>query len=40
MQDGGSVVNLTFQALERVFPGYNVMGVAKAALGSYVGSPW
>jgi enoyl-[acyl-carrier protein] reductase I len=29
---GGSVVTMTFQASERVFPGYNVMGVAKAAL--------
>ena len=32
MRDGGSVITLTFQASERVFPGYNVMGVAKAAL--------
>lgn len=30
--DGGSVITLTFQASERVFPGYNVMGTAKAAL--------
>jgi enoyl-[acyl-carrier protein] reductase I len=29
---GGSVVTLTFQASTRVFPGYNVMGTAKAAL--------
>ena len=29
---GGSVIALTFQASERVYPGYNVMGVAKAAL--------
>ncbi len=29
---GGSVVTMTFQASERVFPGYNVMGTAKAAL--------
>lgn len=29
---GGSLVALTFQASERVFPGYNVMGTAKAAL--------
>ena len=29
---GGSIVTLTFQASERVFPGYNVMGTAKAAL--------
>ena len=30
--DGGSVVTMTFQAAERVFPGYNVMSTAKAAL--------
>jgi len=29
---GGSVVAMTFQASQRVFPGYNVMGTAKAAL--------
>lgn len=29
---GGAMVALTFQASERVFPGYNVMGTAKAAL--------
>jgi enoyl-[acyl-carrier protein] reductase I len=29
---GGSIVTMTFQASERVFPGYNVMGTAKAAL--------
>ena len=29
---GGSIVTLTFQASTRVFPGYNVMGTAKAAL--------
>ena len=32
MTDGGSIVTLTFQAAERAFPGYNVMGTAKAAL--------
>ncbi len=32
MEQGGSIVALTFQASERVFPGYNVMGTAKAAL--------
>ena len=32
MTDGGAVVALTFLAAEKVFPGYNVMGVAKAAL--------
>jgi enoyl-[acyl-carrier protein] reductase I len=29
---GGSVVTLSFLGSERVFPNYNVMGVAKAAL--------
>jgi len=33
---GGSVVTLTFIGSERVFPNYNVMGVAKAALESSV----
>ena len=32
LEDGGSVVAMTFQASDRVFPGYNVMGTAKAAL--------
>lgn len=32
MNDGGSVICLTFMASERVFPSYNVMGTAKAAL--------
>mgnify|MGYP001949040701 CR=1 FL=1 len=32
MDDGGSVVTLTFHAGEKVYPGYNIMGVAKAAL--------
>ena len=31
-ENGGSIVTLTFQASTRVFPGYNVMGTAKAAL--------
>jgi enoyl-[acyl-carrier protein] reductase I len=31
-KDGGSIVALTFQASQRVFPNYNVMGSAKAAL--------
>ena len=30
--DGGSILAMTFQASDRVFPGYNVMGTAKAAL--------
>ena len=29
---GGSIVTMTFQASDRVFPGYNIMGTAKAAL--------
>jgi enoyl-[acyl-carrier protein] reductase I len=29
---GGSIVTLTFAGSRRVFPGYNVMGIAKAAL--------
>ena len=29
---GGSIVTLTYLGSERVFPNYNVMGVAKAAL--------
>ncbi len=31
-ENGGAVLTLTFLASERVFPGYNVMGTAKAAL--------
>ncbi len=36
MTEGGSILTLTFQASERVFPGYNVMGTAKAALENVV----
>ncbi len=32
MNDGGSMVTLTYLGAERVIPHYNVMGVAKAAL--------
>jgi enoyl-[acyl-carrier protein] reductase I len=32
MTDGGSAITLTFMASEKVFPHYNVMGSAKAAL--------
>lgn len=32
MKDGGSIMAMTYIASERVFPSYNVMGVAKAAL--------
>ncbi|MCL0043978.1 enoyl-ACP reductase [Dehalococcoidia bacterium] len=32
MDHGGSIVTLTFNASERVYPGYNIMGTAKAAL--------
>ncbi len=34
MDGGGSIVALTYLGSERVIPGYNVMGVAKAALES------
>jgi len=36
MKDGGSVITMTYIASQRVFPSYNVMGVAKAALESIV----
>lgn len=32
MVDGGSVVTMSYMASEKVFPSYNVMGTAKAAL--------
>ncbi len=32
MTEGGSVMTLTYYGSEKVFPNYNVMGVAKAAL--------
>jgi enoyl-[acyl-carrier protein] reductase I len=32
MPEGGSVIAMTYLGAERVVPGYNVMGVAKAAL--------
>jgi enoyl-[acyl-carrier protein] reductase I len=32
MSDGGSIIALTYLGAEKVIPGYNVMGVAKAAL--------
>ena len=32
MRSGGSVIAMTFNASSRVYPGYNVMGTAKAAL--------
>ena len=32
MTQGGSILTMTFIASERVFPGYNIMGTAKAAL--------
>jgi enoyl-[acyl-carrier protein] reductase I len=31
-EDGGSVMAMTFQGSERIFPIYNIMGTAKAAL--------
>ena len=36
MRTGGSIVTLSYLGAERVFPNYNVMGVAKAALESAV----
>lgn len=36
MNDGGTILTLTFQGSNRVTPFYNVMGVAKAALESAV----
>ena len=35
--DGGSILTMTFQASQRVFPGYNIMATAKAALENEVG---
>src|SRR5208282_4684305 len=32
MEDGGSIINMTYYGAEKVVPNYNVMGVAKAAL--------
>ena len=32
MEDGGSIITMTYYGAERVVPHYNVMGVAKAAL--------
>lgn len=32
MPQGGSIITLTYMGSEKVFPGYNIMGVAKAAL--------
>lgn len=36
MPDGGSIMALTYYASERVFPRYNVMAIAKAALENIV----
>ncbi|HEY4382118.1 MAG TPA: enoyl-ACP reductase [Acidobacteriaceae bacterium] len=36
MNEGGSILTLTYYGAEKVFPNYNVMGVAKAALESAV----
>ena len=33
MQEGGAMLTMTFHASERVYPGYNVMGTAKACAG-------
>src|SRR5207247_4545541 len=32
MTEGGSIVTMTFHGAQKVYQGYNVMGVAKAAL--------
>ena len=37
MPNGGSIITLTYLGGERVIPGYNVMGLCKAALESSVG---
>ncbi len=34
MPDGGSIIGMTYLGSEKVVPGYNIMGVAKAALES------
>lgn len=36
MNEGGSILTLTYLGAERVLPNYNIMGVAKAALGAAV----
>jgi enoyl-[acyl-carrier protein] reductase I len=36
MPEGGNILTMSFQAAEKVFPGYNVMSTAKAALESEV----
>jgi len=36
MEDGGSIITMTYYGAEKVVPHYNVMGVAKAALESSV----
>ena len=36
MNENGSIIAMTFYGSDKVFPNYNVMGVAKAALESYV----
>ena len=36
MTEGGSMLTLTYYGADKVFPNYNVMGVAKAALESTV----
>ena len=36
MTEGGAILTLTYYGAEKVFPNYNIMGVAKAALESVV----
>ena len=37
-KDGASVISMTFDASTKVYPGYNVMGTAKAAPGCFIHS--
>ena len=37
MNKGGNIITMSFMAAEKVFPGYNVMSTAKAALENVVG---
>ncbi len=36
MTDGGSILTLTYYGADKVFPNYNIMGAAKAALEAIV----
>ncbi len=39
MTEGGSIVTMTFHGAEKVYQGYNVMGVAKAAVNAISAGP-